>query len=138
MLHFGKFLTIWSLRSNSVTRQVNFNTKQKLAKNANIKKFKCDILSDFQTMWGGSKQVCDLFKFFCIVSNYYHGNWDYDYCNKKITLCSIKGFYSYSVGSNEFILAKKTLTFPKGRQVTFVTCFTKMHLLLCIVTQIGK
>ena len=41
----------------------------------------------------GQNKVCDLFKFFfCIVSNYYHGNWDYDYCNKKITLCSIKGF----------------------------------------------
>ena len=56
-------------------------------------KFKWDILGDFQTMWGGSKQSMWPFqKFFCIVSNYYHGNWDYDYCNKKITLCSIKGF----------------------------------------------
>ena len=26
MVHFGKFLKTWSLRSNSVTRQVNFNT----------------------------------------------------------------------------------------------------------------
>ena len=26
MVHFGEFLKTWSLRSNSVTRQVNFNT----------------------------------------------------------------------------------------------------------------
>ena len=25
-VHFGEFLKIWSLQSNSVTRQVNFNT----------------------------------------------------------------------------------------------------------------
>ena len=45
MVHFGEFLKNWSLRSNSVTRQ-----DQKLVENAKIEKFKCDILSNFQTM----------------------------------------------------------------------------------------
>ena len=49
MVHFGEFLKTWSLRSNSVTRQVNFNRK-KLVENAKIEKLKWDILSDFQTM----------------------------------------------------------------------------------------
>ena len=49
MVHFGEFLKTWSLRSNSVTRKVNFN-RTKLVENAKIKKLKCDILSDFQTM----------------------------------------------------------------------------------------
>ena len=51
MVHFGEFLKTWSLRSNSFTRQVSFN-RIKIGGNAKIKKFKCDILSDFQTMWG--------------------------------------------------------------------------------------
>ena len=46
---FGEFLKTWSLRSNSVTRQVLIG--QKLVENAKIQKFKCDILSNFQTMW---------------------------------------------------------------------------------------
>ena len=35
--------------SNKVTRQVTFN-KTKIVEDAKIEKFKCDILSDFQTM----------------------------------------------------------------------------------------
>ena len=50
MVHFGEFLKTWSLRSNSVTRQVSFNNT-KLVENAKIKKLKCDILDDFQTLW---------------------------------------------------------------------------------------
>ena len=42
MVHFGKFLKTWSLRSNSVTRQVSFN-RTKIGG-------KCDILSNFQAM----------------------------------------------------------------------------------------
>ena len=49
MTNFDEFLKTLILRSNSVTRQVTFN-KQKLVKNAKIQKFKCDILSNFQTM----------------------------------------------------------------------------------------
>ena len=49
LVHFGEFLKTWSLRSNSVTRQVLIG--QKLVENAKIQKFKCDILSNFQTMW---------------------------------------------------------------------------------------
>ena len=49
MVHFGEFLKIWSLRSNSVTRQVSFN-RTKIGGNAKIKKLKCNILSNFQ-MW---------------------------------------------------------------------------------------
>ena len=44
MVDYGEFLKTWSLRSNSVTRQVNFNRTK-------IEKFKCNILSDFQTRW---------------------------------------------------------------------------------------
>ena len=51
MVNFGEFLKTWSLRSNSVTRQVSFKIGQKLVENANIQKFKCDILGDFQTLW---------------------------------------------------------------------------------------
>ena len=50
MVYFGEFLKTWNLRSNSVTRQVSFLKGQKLVENAKIKKFKCDILSKFQTM----------------------------------------------------------------------------------------
>ena len=50
MVHFGEFLKTWSLRSNIVTRQVSFN-RTKMVENANIQKFKCDILSNFKTMW---------------------------------------------------------------------------------------
>ena len=51
MVHFGEFLKTWSLRSNSVTRQVTFKrTKNwwKIPKeNTKIEKIKCDILSNF-------------------------------------------------------------------------------------------
>ena len=50
MVNFGEFLKTWSLRSNSVTRQVTF-IRIKLVKNAIIEKLKCDILGDFQTFW---------------------------------------------------------------------------------------
>ena len=50
MVHFGDFLTIWSLRSKSVTRQVTFNRTKIGGKRQ--KKINCDILSNFQTMWG--------------------------------------------------------------------------------------
>ena len=46
MVHFGDFLKTWSLLSNSVTRQVNFNSTKIGWK---CKKSKCDILSNFQT-----------------------------------------------------------------------------------------
>ena len=36
MLHFGEFLKIWNLWSNSVTRQVSFFMGQKLVENAKI------------------------------------------------------------------------------------------------------
>ena len=50
MVHLGQFLRTWSFRSHSVTRQLSFY-RQKLVKNAKIQKFKCAILSNFQTMW---------------------------------------------------------------------------------------
>ena len=40
---------IYSFRSNSVTRQVTFN-RTKIVEKAKIQKFRCDILSDFQTL----------------------------------------------------------------------------------------
>ena len=50
MVHFGEFLKTWSLRSNSVTRQVIFN-RTKIGGKCQNWKFKCDILGDFQTLW---------------------------------------------------------------------------------------
>ena len=50
MVQIGEFLRTWSLRSNSVTRQVIL-MGQKLVNNAKIQIFKCDILSTIQTMW---------------------------------------------------------------------------------------
>ena len=46
---YGKFLKTWNWRSNSVTRQVNFNFNW-LVGNTKIKKLKWDILSEFQTL----------------------------------------------------------------------------------------
>ena len=60
MVHFGEVLKTWSLRSNSVTRQVSFN-RTKIGENAKIQKLKCDILSNFQTM---CKRSLAIF-FFC-------------------------------------------------------------------------
>ena len=45
MVHFGEFLKTWSLQSNSVTRQDKNWWK--------MPKFKCDIVSNLQTMWLG-------------------------------------------------------------------------------------
>ena len=44
----GEFLKTWSLRSNSVPRQVNFK-RTKNGDDAKIEKF--EVLSDFQTVW---------------------------------------------------------------------------------------
>ena len=44
---FSDFLITQSLRSNSATRQLKFNGTKKLWK---LPKFKCDILSHFQTL----------------------------------------------------------------------------------------
>ena len=55
MVNFGEFFITWSLRPNSVTRQVNFK-RSKIGGNAEIEKFKCDILIDFQTMWTWQKR----------------------------------------------------------------------------------
>ena len=48
MVHFGEFLKIWSVQSNSVTRQVTFN-RTKTVENVQIQIFKCVIFSNFQT-----------------------------------------------------------------------------------------
>ena len=50
-----------SLRSNSVTRQINFK-RTKICGNAKIAKFKCDILSNFQTMCLGVRSTLGLEK----------------------------------------------------------------------------
>ena len=51
------FLKTCSLLSNSVTRQVSFNNT-KLVENAKIKKLKCDIFGNFQTLWSKSNNCC--------------------------------------------------------------------------------
>ena len=53
MVHFGEFLKTWSLRSNSVTRQVSFDRTKigEKCQNSKIQKSKRDILSNFQTIW---------------------------------------------------------------------------------------
>ena len=50
MVHFDEFLKTWSFWPNSVTRQASFNMT-KIGENAKIQKFKCDILSTFQTLY---------------------------------------------------------------------------------------
>ena len=52
MVHFGEFLKTWSLRSNSVTRQVSFN-RTKIGGKCQNSKIQWDILSNFQTMCSG-------------------------------------------------------------------------------------
>ena len=53
MVHFGEFLKTWNLRSNSVTRQVNFN-KTKIVENAKIQK------NSNETFWVIFKQCGDV------------------------------------------------------------------------------
>ena len=48
MINFGEFLKTQSLRSNSVTRHVNFNRTKIGGKYQTLK---CNILSDFQRLW---------------------------------------------------------------------------------------
>ena len=57
MVNSDEILQTCSLWSNSVARQVIFKTGQKLVENAKIKKLKCDILSDFQTLWPGPEVI---------------------------------------------------------------------------------
>ena len=52
IVHFGELLENLKLRSNSVTRQVTMN-KTQIGGKCQIEKFKCDILSNFQALWGG-------------------------------------------------------------------------------------
>ena len=47
MVSFGDFFKTWSLQSNSVTRQVNFD-RTKISENAIVKKLKCDIFDHFK------------------------------------------------------------------------------------------
>ena len=70
MVHFGEFLKTWSLQSNSVTRQVNFN-RTKVGGNTKIQKFKWDILGDFQTMWSGRKYTVFLSKSCLLEQRWY-------------------------------------------------------------------
>ena len=55
MVHFGEFLKTWSLRSNSVTRQINFN-RTKIGGNAKIEKFKWDKFGWF-CIWSKELRV---------------------------------------------------------------------------------
>ena len=50
MVNFGEFLKTWSLRSNSVTRQVNFN-RTKIGGKCQNSKIQMRHLGNFQTMW---------------------------------------------------------------------------------------
>ena len=54
MVHFDEFLKTCSFRSNGITRQVRFNGTKIDGKCQNAK-MKCNILSNFQTMW---QQFC--------------------------------------------------------------------------------
>ena len=49
MVHFGEFLKTWSCGQTELPDRSVLKGK-KLVGNAKIKKFKCDILSNFQTM----------------------------------------------------------------------------------------
>ena len=50
MVHFGEFLKICSLRSNSVTRQATFKRTKIGGKRQNAKNSNATLLSNFQTM----------------------------------------------------------------------------------------
>ena len=68
-VHFGEFLQTWSLRSNSVTRQVSFN-RTKIGENAKIEKLKCNILCDFQTLWSWFEFQGSIICNFCLGYTY--------------------------------------------------------------------
>ena len=55
MVHFGEFIKSWSLRSNSVTGQLNLKIGQKSMENDKIENLFGDILGDFQTLWEGNQ-----------------------------------------------------------------------------------
>ena len=50
MVHFGEFLKKTEACGQTVLPDKSVLIGQKFAENAKIKKFQCDILSDFQTM----------------------------------------------------------------------------------------
>ena len=52
MINFGDFWKTWSLRPNSVTRQVTLFLDKNWWKMPKWKKIKCDIFRDFQTNFG--------------------------------------------------------------------------------------
>ena len=51
MVHFGEFFLKPEACGQTVLPDMSVLIGQKLVENAKIKKFKCDILSNFQTMW---------------------------------------------------------------------------------------
>ena len=53
MVHFGEFLKKTEACGQTVLPDRSNLIGQKLLENAKIQKFKCDILSDFQTMCMG-------------------------------------------------------------------------------------
>ena len=61
MANFGEFLKIWSLRLNSVTRQISFKTT-KMVENAQTEIFKWYIFVDFYTMWKTQKEFASTIK----------------------------------------------------------------------------
>ena len=69
MVHFGEFFKHWSLRSNSVTRQVNFHRTKIGTKCQN---WNTTFLSDFQTkcrVCAKSKTFSNSYATFCWFSN---------------------------------------------------------------------
>ena len=75
--HFEDLLNTWSLRSNSVSRQVTFNRTKIGGKcqNWKEKKIKCDILSNFQTLRSSLNRHFKV----CLDTLYVIGNLASDY-----------------------------------------------------------
>ena len=67
IVHFGEFLKIWSLQSNSLNRQINLNWTKIGGKCQNFKIFKWDILGYFQTMWVSKSQKLAARLLFCLI-----------------------------------------------------------------------
>ena len=137
MVHFGEFLKTWSLRSNSVTRKASFNRTKIGGKCQKCQKFKCDILSDFQTLWIEAwqhhhnilafdkffwKRLKSCFEFFCFYNDF---QWEFslENVNRKCWNSNLKSLVLYvqrvSVGLDSFL--NTSLLFPREIEVVYDT-----------------
>ena len=113
LVHFGEFLKIWSLRSNSITRQVSFNRTKKGGKCQNatfwviFKQCELVFLAFFQNSLNLSRDPKDLFskhikRFFICKARKYMQNPILVY----VYSTTISKSYSRAAVDNFFIMAE--------------------------------